>query len=59
MPQNSTFVCSCSLDGPESHDQCCSESFRGVAVRWGRVVLVFFGVLSACHVEPARRFMYV
>jgi hypothetical protein len=28
-------------------------------VRWGRVVLVFFGVLSACRVEPACRFVYV
>ena len=28
-------------------------------VRWGRVVLVFFGVLWACRVEPACRLMYV
>jgi len=43
MPQNSTFVCSCSLDGPESCDQCFSESLRGVAVRLGRVAIVSFG----------------
>jgi len=45
--------------GLESCDQCFSESLCGVAVRWGRIVIVFFGVLWACHVEPACRFVYV
>ena len=33
--------------------------FGGVAVRWGRIVIVFFGVLWACHIEPACRYAYV
>ena len=59
MPQNLTFVCLCSLDGPESYGQCCFESFCGVAVRLGRIVIVFFAVLWACRVEPACGLMYV